>query len=157
MEKEITDFCKKCGIYHGDHTIGPLIGRVLLGFIFMFAGIGKIFNFNAALLKISDKGLDESSHTFLIIAMILEFVGGLMILLGLRVRVAVILLFLFLLPVTFVMHGFWNYDAIEYMNQFTHFFKNLGLMGGLILLASFGPGKWSLDARRHAKCSLEDT
>jgi uncharacterized membrane protein YphA (DoxX/SURF4 family) len=27
----------------------------------------------------------------------------------------------------------------------THFFKNLGMMGGLLLIAAFGAGTWSLD------------
>lgn len=48
------------------------------------------------------------------------------------------------------LHAFWLQSGpAADMNQ-THFFKNLGMMGGLLMIASYGAGRWALDARTAA-------
>jgi len=43
------------------------------------------------------------------------------------------------------LHDFWNQRAGMGGMAATEFFKNLGIMGGLLMLAIYGPGFWTLD------------
>ena len=82
---------------------------------------------------------------------VLAALGGLSILVGYRARIGAWLLVAFLVPVTLTMHAFWTVkDPMMMQLQFGMFMKNLGLLGGALFLASFGPGAISLDARRAA-------
>jgi putative oxidoreductase len=80
---------------------------------------------------------------------ILQLIGAISVLLGYRTRVGAWLLILFLAPVTLVMHRFWGVsDPMMAALQWGMFTRNLSIIGGLLLLSQFGPGAWSLDARR---------
>jgi putative oxidoreductase len=82
------------------------------------------------------------------LAGIVEIGGGLAILLGAQARTAAMLLFLYLIPATFVFHNFWGQTGMEYVNQMHHFLKNLAIMGGLALIVGLGPGFPSVDGWR---------
>ena len=78
---------------------------------------------------------------------LLAMAGGLSILLGYRARVGAWLLVLFLVPVTLMMHNFWTVkDPMMAQMQMIMFMKNLGLIGGALLISQFGTGGWSLDS-----------
>jgi len=47
------------------------------------------------------------------------------------------------------LHDFWNMTDMAAATNETEFFKNLGMMGGLLMVAAFGPGRWAGDARRE--------
>ena len=75
--------------------------------------------------------------------------GGLSILLGYHARIGAWLLVLFLVPVTVMMHNFWAVsDPMMHQLQQAMFFKNVALTGAALLIAHFGAGPYSLDARR---------
>ena len=79
---------------------------------------------------------------------LLALAGGLSILLGWHARVGAWLLVLFLVPVTLAMHAFWTMPVpMTRMMQQAMFMKNLGLLGGALLIAYFGAGPVSLDER----------
>jgi len=83
---------------------------------------------------------------------VLAFLGGVAVLIGWRARVGAALLVLFLVPVTLTMHAFWTaHDAATHQLQYVMFMKNAGLLGGALLIAHFGAGPYSLDARRRAR------
>jgi putative oxidoreductase len=85
---------------------------------------------------------------------IIALIGGLSVLTGFHARVGALLLLLFLIPVTFIMHNFWDIPNPEMAQmQMTHFMKNLGLIGATILIAFYGAGPISIDhyRARHAK------
>jgi putative oxidoreductase len=76
---------------------------------------------------------------------IVAILGGLSIALGYHARFGALLIVLFLIPVTFIMHDFWNEtDEMQYRMQMVNFMKNLGLMGGAFILAYFGSGPLSI-------------
>ena len=80
---------------------------------------------------------------------VLAFAGGLSILLGYRAKLGAWLLVLFLIPVTLMMHNFWAIpDPMMAQVHTAMFMKNLGLLGGALLISHFGAGPFSLDARR---------
>jgi len=83
------------------------------------------------------------------IAGLIALAGALSVLLGYRAKQGAWLLVVFLIPVTLYMHKFWGLtDPMMVQMQQAHFLKNVGLLGGALLIAYFGSGPLSLDARR---------
>ena len=81
------------------------------------------------------------------LAGIVALVGGVSILLGYRARFGALLLLVFLVPVTLVMHKFWGIaDPQVAMMQKAHFMKNTSLIGACLLIMYYGSGPYSLDS-----------
>ena len=79
---------------------------------------------------------------------VLALAGGLSVLLGWRARAGAWLLVVFLVAVTPAMHAFWAVpDPMMRMVQMASFMKNLGILGGVLLIAYWGAGPVSLDER----------
>jgi putative oxidoreductase len=72
-----------------------------------------------------------------------------MIMLGWRTRIAAIVLMIFTAATTALFHDFWNLTGREQINQMLHAFKNVSMIGGLLILYGGGPGRWSLENRRE--------
>jgi putative oxidoreductase len=87
----------------------------------------------------------------LAIAALVEVVGGLSLLLGFWSRPGALMLFLFLIPTTLMIHNFWKYQGVQQQDQMIHFLKNLALMGGLLVIAAYGPGPASIDNARKTR------
>jgi uncharacterized membrane protein YphA (DoxX/SURF4 family) len=65
---------------------------------------------------------------------------------GYKTRYGAALLVLFLVPVTLVMHRFWDLpDPQMAMLQKINFMKNTSLIGACLLLMYHGSGPYSLD------------
>ncbi len=134
-----------CGEYRGSHGLLPFLGRFLISFIFILAGIGKIIDFRGATDTMKSVGIGGAE--FLIFAgLVMELVGGILLLLGWYTRFAIWVLMVFLLPATLIFHPFWNFTGSEMALQLSIFLKNLTIYGGLLAFLSYGPGKWSIDA-----------
>jgi putative oxidoreductase len=79
---------------------------------------------------------------------VLAIAGGLSVLLGWHARAGAWLLVAFLVPVTLMMHAFWNVpDPMMRQFQMAFFMKNLAMLGGALLIAYWGAGPVSLDER----------
>ncbi len=86
---------------------------------------------------------------------LLAMAGGLSVLLGYHARIGAWFLVLFLLPVTFMMHRFWAVDdPMMVAIQQAMFMKNLSMLGGALLVAYFGAGPFSIDARQGRDVQL---
>jgi putative oxidoreductase len=82
---------------------------------------------------------------------IIATVGGLSVAFGYHAKLGAWLLVLFLIPVTLTMHRFWGvHDPQMAQLQQAMFMKNLSILGGALLVAYFGAGPLSVDARRKA-------
>jgi putative oxidoreductase len=121
-------------------SYGPALGRLLMSVIFIVSGITKIVNFSGMVAFARNQNLPLPSVA-IEIAMIVEISGGVMILLGYKTRIAALILFVFLIPTTLLFHNFWAYEGQMFQMQLVNFMKNLAIMGGLMLLASFGAGR----------------
>jgi len=53
----------------------------------------------------------------------------------------------FTLGASYFFHPFWAVPADQAMVVSLLFYKNIGVIGGLLILAAFGPGAWSIDGR----------
>ena len=126
-----------------------LVGRALLALLFVPAGFGKIAGFAGTAGYIASKGvpLPEVAAT---IAIAVEVGLGLMLLAGLKARWAALGIAFFTVVITFIFHIFWAVEAAQQVQQQQAFFKNIGVVGGLLLVAAFGPGAWSLDGKQDA-------
>jgi len=124
-----------------------LIGRVLLAWLFIPAGWGKIAGFAGVTGYIASKGvpLPELAAAIAIAA---ELGLGLLLLVGWQARWAALGLAIFVAVITPIFHGWWAYPEAQQMMQKQAFWKNYAVVGGLLVVHAFGPGAWSLDGRR---------
>lgn len=130
------------------------IGRLLLATLFLVAVSGKLMNYDATAAYMTLKKL-PMVPLLLILTIIIEAVGGLSLLLGYKVRYTAILLVLFLIPVTGLMHNFWTVqEPMMRQIEMYNFLKNLGVIGGLLYVAACGAGYLGLDCCHS--CKKED-
>ena len=80
-------------------------------------------------------------------ALLVELIGGAMLLAGWKARWAALVLALFTVPATFVFHAYWGVPADQALNQQIHFMKNLAIIGGLLSVFAHGSGPYALDRR----------
>ena len=118
-----------------------LLGRVLLGLIFLISGINKIADPQGTQHYMVLMGMTTMTTLLYIGAVAIEIAGSLSLLLGYRTRLGAWLLFVFMIPTTLVFHT----DFAD-QNQMIHFMKNLAMMGGLLYVAQYGGGRLSMDA-----------
>lgn len=122
-----------------------LIGRLLIAILFFVAVYGKVMNYDGTAEYMASKGL-PMVPLLLALSILIEFVGGLSLVFGYKVRWMSIILILYLIPVTLIMHDFWMMqDPVQIQNNMFHFFKNLAIMGGLLYIASRGAGLIGFD------------
>lgn len=124
----------------------PLVGRILLALIFVLSGFGKIGGWQGYKAIMVSRGVPLVTVA-LVVSIIVEIAGGLSLFAGFKARVWSFILFLYLIPVSLTMHNFWAYAGMERLDQQIHFMKNISIMGGLLMVAAFGPGRLSVDAR----------
>jgi len=125
-----------------------LAGRLLLALLFLPAGISKIGGFAGTVGYIASKGLPMPTAGAAI-AVLVEVLGGLALIAGFGTRVAALVLAVFTLVATVFFHNYWAVPAEMQMVQQLMFFKNIAVVGGLLVLAAHGAGAWSLDAKRQ--------
>ncbi|BDT67346.1 inner membrane protein YqjF [Comamonadaceae bacterium OS-1] len=123
------------------------IGRLLLATLFLPAGISKITGFAGTVGYIASVGLPLPTLGALV-AIAVEVLGGLALIFGLGTRFAALVLAGFTLVASFFFHAYWAVPAEAVMVTQLLFIKNIAVTGGLLTLAAWGAGAWSLDARR---------
>lgn len=105
------------------------IARVLLCLVFLHALLGKFLGFQAVAARIDGKGL-PLAPLLLVAAMALMATGSALVISGWKARLGVAMLLLFLIPTTLIFNG--DFSSAQERIQL---FKNLAIMGGLLLVA----------------------
>ncbi len=124
-----------------------LVGRIMLAVLFLPAGLSKIGGFAGTAGYIASKGL-PLPEVGAAIAIAVEVLGGLALILGFGTRWAALILAIFTVVAGVIFHNFWALPADQQMVQQIMFMKNIAVAGGLLLLAAWGPGSISVDAKR---------
>ena len=133
-----------------NNGVTSLVGRVLISLIFVLSGFMKIMGFGMMAGVLHSKGFPMASVA-LAVTILIELGVGLSLLVGFQARAAAWILFLFLIPTTFLFHNFWAVaPGMEQQDQMAHFLKNMAIMGGLLGVAANGAGRLSVDAKRNA-------
>ena len=116
-----------------------LIGRIFISLIFLFAGIGKIFNYEGTISYMESY---EVPSYLLIPAIIIEILFPLLVIIGYKTKLSSIILSLFAILLAIIFHT----DFSNQM-QLTSFLKNFAIAGGFLIIFIRGAGKYSLDQR----------
>jgi putative oxidoreductase len=132
------------------NDITTLAGRILIAVIFLISGFFKVGGYAqivgyAAAMHLPAPGVAIAA------AAAVELGCGLAILAGFKTRVAAWLLFLYLIPVSFIFHNFWAVQGQEQQMQMVNFLKNMAIMGAMLVLAVNGAGAYSVDAKLTKK------
>ncbi len=127
----------------------PLIGRTLFSLIFLMSGImGHMVGATGTAAYAASAGL-PAPMALVVISGIVALLGALSIILGCKAKLGAWLIVLFLIPVTFTMHKFWGItDPTQSQMQMVFFMKNIGLIGGALMITYFGAGPISIDASK---------
>jgi putative oxidoreductase len=127
-------------------AIFPLISRLLISAIFVQGALGKIMGWSGQASYMQSHQLPmQLIPAMLGMALLIEAGGVLCLLVGWQARAAAFVMFLYLGMVSVLLHNFWALHGASAGGMQTQFLKNVGIMGGLLMIASSGPGKWSLD------------
>ena len=121
-----------------------LVGRILLGIVFIPAGFGKIGGFTGTAGYIASKGL-PLPEVGAALAIAVEILAGIAIVVGWKTRWAALALAVFTLGATVFFHAFWAVPPEQQMTQQLMFMKNIGIVGGLLAFYAFGAGRISID------------
>jgi putative oxidoreductase len=82
-----------------------------------------------------------------LVAMVIEFFGGIALILGVWTRPLAVLFAFFTLAAGLIGHRYWTMTGADHFMNMINFYKNISLMGGFFLLYVTGAGKYSIDAR----------
>ena len=119
-----------------------LVARVLVGWIYLQSGFQKVLD----PVGFADRLIPRGVPAWLgLTAPFVEFIGGVGLVLGIGGRYAALLLVAFTIVATYTSHLFWTFPEAQRSQQFTQFWKNVTMTGGLLALFVTGPGRFSID------------
>jgi putative oxidoreductase len=121
-----------------------LIGRIFLSAIFIFEACDSIWYFEKTQQRMTFYGFSSNQDTILYCAIFLLVAGGLMVLFGYRSTLGSALLLCYWIPVTLVVHDFWNAPKDQLRLESILFMKDVAVIGGLLMLMGKGSGRYSI-------------
>jgi putative oxidoreductase len=129
------------------HGLLPLVARLFLVSEFLIAVNGKITGWDGQVAYMASHGM-HFIPVLLGAALCIELFGSICLITGFRASEAAAVMCIYLGIVSVRLHDFWNLPGNSAGMAETQFFKNLGMMGGLLMIAVYGPGRWALGRRR---------
>jgi putative oxidoreductase len=124
-----------------------LVARILLVVLFVVFGWGKLTNYSGTVGYMTQLNLPMPSVTALVVIAVEVFVA-LAIAFGVWTRPLALLLALYTLGTALIGHHFWTMEGAVRNGNAINFYKNISIIGGLLLLYVTGAGRYSVDARR---------
>jgi len=119
------------------NTYGIVVGRALIGLLFVVAGVGKAMGVDATTAMIDASGLPFAA-LLAYLTIIIEIVGGAALILGWKAKYAAGVLIVFTVVATLIYHT-------DFPEQMMQFLKNAAVIGGLLYVHTYGAGKMALD------------
>jgi putative oxidoreductase len=123
-----------------------LVARILLIVLFVVFGWSKLINYSGTVGYMTQTGVPVPSVATLV-AIVVEFFVALAVAFGAWTRPLALLLALYTLGTALIAHHFWTMEGADRYANAINFYKNISIIGGLLLLYVTGAGKYSVDAR----------
>jgi putative oxidoreductase len=122
-----------------------LAARLLLTALFLIFGWRKLRDFSGTVSQMVQLGVPMPALAAGV-ATFMELPVAFAVAVGAFTRPAALLMFLYTLGTARFGHRYWTMTGSERIDNMDGFYKNLGIMGGFLLLYMTGPGKYSIDA-----------
>ena len=123
-----------------------LLGRIAIAALFLPAGLNKLMGIEGTTGYFDSLGLPAAALLVWVVIAI-EVLGGIALILGYQTRLVAIGLAIFTVVASIAGHAFWAAPADAAFIAQLLFYKNIAVTGGLLILASSGPGSISIDGR----------
>ncbi|CAB3758166.1 hypothetical protein B7G54_18060 [Burkholderia puraquae] len=123
-----------------------LAARVLLMILFVLFGWQKLSGFSGTVAYMASTG-NPAPELAAAIAVAVELAGGLLIAIGFYTRPLALVFAAYTLATALIGHRYWTLQGMEQYMAMINFYKNVSIIGGLLLLALIGPGRYSLDRK----------
>lgn len=127
-----------------------LAGRFLLGVYFILPGVSKITGYAQTMDYMAEHNVPLIS-VLLPLTILLQVGLGIFLIIGFQARISAFLLAGLTVVISIFMHNFWTYsEGMERAHETQNFFKNMGIMAGLLVMTALGAGRLSIDNGRAA-------
>ena len=113
-----------------------IIGRSLIGLYFLLPGIMKFAAWDMHIALMEKHGM-IFVPVLLVLAGVIQIGASISILANRFVAPAAFVLALMVVAINVNLHDFWNYTGMEGAHEMQNFIKNLGILGGLLVLAAY--------------------
>jgi len=125
------------------NDLALLLGRLAMAALFLPDAIGKATNFKPFVASLADKGLPFPMFGAAAAVAVL-LLGSIALILGIYPKITALFLIAFVIVATATTHLYWNFPDPARRMQEINFFKNVGLIGGLLVYMASGAGSWAL-------------
>ena len=112
-----------------------LIGRAMLGGLYVFAGIRHFTILDKGTAAVAGRGVPFPRAVFMG-GSIFEAICGALLMLGIWPVEMSLALFVFTLAASIMLLDFWNKKEFERVVLFNNFASNIGVLGGLLISAA---------------------
>ncbi len=126
--------------------VAILVSRILLSLLFLIFGWEKLVGFSGTVGYFTHNGVPFPTLATLI-AVVMEFFVGILIVLGVLTRPLAVLLALYTFGTALIGHPYWTLTDGAQVEAMINFYKNISIIGGCFLLYVTGAGRYSVDAK----------
>ena len=117
-----------------------ILGKVLFGGYFIKSGYNHFKNLTMLTGYAKSKGVPAPKAAVFLTG-IMMLLGGFGVIFGPYTQLSILILVLFMVPTTLMMHQYWKAkDPMEKMNESIGFFKNIAIIGALLMMFSLVAG-----------------
>jgi putative oxidoreductase len=122
-----------------------LAARLFLAPLFLIFGYRKLRDFSGTVSQMVQDGV-PTPVLAAAVATFMELPVAFAVAVGAFTRPAAALLALYTLGTSLIEHRYWTVKGVDHLETMENFYKNLSIMGGFLLLAATGAGKYSIDS-----------
>jgi putative oxidoreductase len=112
-----------------------VMGRLLLGGVFVFAGVRHLFIIPMVSQAIAQRGV-PAPRLVLVAGTAFQIAAGLLLVLGILVPMAALALVVFIIVASVMLLNFWSMEGAAREGALNGWLSNLGVIGGLVTVAA---------------------